>query len=345
MPTFHEYAEQWFVLHKDEVGAGTLDDRRWRLEKHLLPFFAEIPLDAISFDTVERYIAAKLSVAKPLAPRSLNMTLTLLATILDSAVERDLIVRNPAKGKRRRVREHAPARTYLDRADQIRALLDAAGRLDSEARADRQHVHRKAIVATLVFAGLRIGELVSLRWRDVDLAAARLTVGKSKTDAGRRRVAIRGALHDELARIRPADADPDSFVFGTPSGAPTGIENVRNRVLAPAVKSASAALVAADRPPLPDGLTPHSMRRTFASVLYALGEDPRLVMTEMGHAHPGLALQIYAKEMSREPGEIAALRALVDGGASEPATPPAPPQPERRRSRRSATRRNPLRTP
>jgi len=58
----------------------------------------------------------------------------------------------------------------LETAVQIEALLNAAGELDREAREDRQHVERRAMLATLTFAGLRISELCGLRWRDVDLA-------------------------------------------------------------------------------------------------------------------------------------------------------------------------------
>ncbi|HEY2632137.1 MAG TPA: tyrosine-type recombinase/integrase [Solirubrobacteraceae bacterium] len=77
------------------------------------------------------------------------MTVILLGAILEGAVERELIAHNPARGKGKRVRERAPRRTYLD----------------------RRHIERKAMMATLVFAGLRIGELCALRWRDVDLEA------------------------------------------------------------------------------------------------------------------------------------------------------------------------------
>jgi integrase len=58
------------------------------------------------------------------------------------------------------------------------------------------------MLATITFAGLRISELLALRWRDVDLAAGWLTVGDSKTDAGRRKGKIRGALRDELLAVR-----------------------------------------------------------------------------------------------------------------------------------------------
>jgi integrase len=52
---------------------------------------------------------------------------------------------------------------------------------------------------------------------------------------------------------------------------------------------------------------------TFASLLYALGEAPPVVMAEMGHADPGLALRIYAQAMGRDDAERSKLRALVEG--------------------------------
>lgn len=50
------------------------------------------------------------------------------------------------------------------------------------------------MLATLAFAGLRIGELLALRWRDVDLAGTWITVADSKTDAGVRKVKMRATL-------------------------------------------------------------------------------------------------------------------------------------------------------
>jgi integrase len=140
-------------------------------------------------------------------------------------------------------------------------------------------------------------------------------VSESKTDAGIRRVKIRGALATELraARVRHADAPLDGYAFPTSRGGQHSEDNFRSRVLKAAVERANENLAKQKLASLPEGLTPHSLRRTFASVLYALGEDPGVIMDEMGHTDPGLALRIYRQSMRRGENEKTALRALVDG--------------------------------
>jgi integrase len=323
--TFHAYSEQWWLLTEGQLSENTKADYRWRLEKHLLGYFGEMPLDAIKAATVEAYIAGKLAGVvyehgrelarrKPLSARSINMSVILLGAILERAVKHELIPRNAARGCR--ARERAPARSYLQTAGQIRALLNAGAELDRAAAKDKRHVKRRAMLSTLTFAGLRIGELCALRWRDVDLAAGWLTVGESKTDAGRRRVKIRGALRDELLNLRAHEIDAEGYVFPTRTGARMGAENFRNRVLRAAVKRANENLAKAKQPPLPDALTPHSLRRTFCSLLYALGEDPGTVMDEMGHTDPALALRVYRQAMRRGEDERTQLRHLVEGDAA-----------------------------
>jgi integrase len=310
VPTFHDYADQWWLLHEAGLAAGTKADYKRRLEVHLVPAFEEMRLDRITFDDVERYMAGK--VAKGLAPRTINMTLVLLAAILETAVERDLIARNPAKGKGRRVRDRKTARSHLTTPGQIVALLDAAGELDRDAPRGRRHVHRKAMIATLTFAGLRIDEMLGLRWRDVDLHAEWLHVRGTKTAEADRRVRIRPALAAELNAIR-GDQDRDAYVFATATGAKLGPDNFRNRVLAGAVKRADENLAKADQPPLPERLTPQSLRRTFATVLYAVGEPPPVVMAEMGHTSAELALRVYAQAIRLDAQERDQLAALVTG--------------------------------
>jgi integrase len=66
----------------------------------------------------------------------------------------------------------------------------------------------------LTFAGLRIGELIELHWRDVNPADARITMRVSKTDAGMRTVDLLPALRDELATLKAGtEASPGARVF------------------------------------------------------------------------------------------------------------------------------------
>jgi hypothetical protein len=107
------------------------------VSNHLLPFFAKHRLSQITIREVDRYRAAKVR-ERVLSATSIKKTITRLAQILELAVEYELIDRNPAKGKGRRVKASKPAPVWLDRSQHIAALLDAAGELDRDARADRQ---------------------------------------------------------------------------------------------------------------------------------------------------------------------------------------------------------------
>lgn len=155
-----------------------------------------------------------------------------------------------------------------------------------------------------MFAGLRISELLNLRWADVDLANGWLTVGESKTDDGIRKVRMRPVLRDVFAECKPTDADPTVLVFGTSEGKRQSPSNVRRRVLSKAAEGAKV--------PLPT-LTPHSLRQTFCSLLFALGEPHPVVMREMGHTDAKLTLNVYAQVMERDEQENERLRALVNG--------------------------------
>jgi integrase len=294
-------------------------DLRWQIDKHLTPHFGRMPVDTITIETVDRYRRAKVAEGR-LHATSINKTLQTLSAILEVELEYGRIATNPAKGKRRRLPAVKPRRTYLDRADHIAALLDAAGALDAE-REGRTRPFRRALLALLALGGLRIGEALTLRWGDVHLADGWLRVRGTKTDAAERRVYLLPLLRDELLAhaARRRETDQNALVFPTATGARLGATNVRKRLLAPAVELANAALAKRDVEPLPDGLTPHSLRRTCASILVALGWDPARVMRTLGHTTATFTLSVYARSMDWTDGEPERLRALVEGREWAPA--------------------------
>ena len=359
-PTFHEFASRWFEATKGEWRPKTRLDYEWQLSYHLLPFFRSHRLSQITIAEVDRYRQTKVADARtvraaadegnPLAdeytdkhgrrhrrPRralsamSVNKTITRLGQILEVAVEYGLIEANPAKGRRRRLKAQKAAPVWLDRAEHIEALFDAASELDRHAQVKGGHdqkggpVYRRTLLATLVLAGLRIGELTALQWRDVDIVGNRITVRESKTGAGVRQIDLLPALRDELEAYKEQTPNtaPNSYVFATTSGTEPKQGNIRRRVLDKAVERASEKLIEAGNVPLPEGLTPHKLRHTFASILVALGVDPGSVMDQLGHTDPGFTLRVYRHGMRRDGAAKERLRALV-GGAGSPATDSTP---------------------
>jgi integrase len=323
-PSFHVFASAWVERRRGEVAARTAEHWVWALSNHLLPFFAAYLLSQFTPRLVEEYKAVKLREreerakelerwkrASParrgkrpergLSNGSVNKTLKVLAQVLDDAIEYGYLAANPARGKKRRLKASKPQRTWLT-LEEVQAVIRAAG-------------GHRALVATMILAGLRISELCNLRWRDVDLAGGKLRVVESKTDAGERTIDLSPGLLDEL-KLHRANARftaPDDFVFATRNGTRRNRSNVTRQILEPAVTAASAALAAAGKPAVQDGVTNHTLRRTFASLLYEAEASPAYVMSQMGHTSSALALEVYAKVMERKRDTGERMDALIRG--------------------------------
>jgi integrase len=152
---------------------------------------------------------------------------------------------------------------------------------------------------------MRRGELLALCWPDVDLACGAITVRSGKTPAAARTVYMLPALRDELAEYRASlSAEPAEIVFSTATGKALTVDSLRRGIIDTAVEHANKQLAKEGVEPLPH-LTPHSLRRTNASLLFAIGEPPPYVMAQLGHVNASETLGIYAKEMLRRDGEPA----------------------------------------
>jgi integrase len=144
--------------------------------------------------------------------------------------------------------------------------------------------------------GLRATELTHLRWRDLDLAKGELAVARSKTAAGLRRVSLEPELVQLLRehKIASAWSQPDDFVFpGRDREKPRDRNSVRKRVLYGAIDHANERLASEGKPPLPEGITFHSLRRTYAALRAELGEHPAITAAQMGHRDPRMTLRVY----------------------------------------------------
>jgi integrase len=315
---FHELASEWVERRRHEVKPRTVESWENNLSCHLLPFFADYDVADITVALVEQFKLEKLrererwerlspeqrkkaGLARPLANSSINRALKVLAQVLDDAVERDVLDKNVARGKKRRLKAQRPRRTWLE-IEEVRAMLDVVD------------THR-ALLATQILAGLRVGELTALRWRDVDLARGKIRVADSKTDAGHRDVEISPNLLG-LLKVHKADATYDAahdLVFPTSGGKPRDRSNILRDIVRPAVTAANVRLATEGLPLIDVGVTNHTMRRTFCSLLFEAGASPREVMSQMGHTRADLALEIYAKKMNRDSTTGARMDALLSG--------------------------------
>jgi integrase len=166
----------------------------------------------------------------------------------------------------------------------------------------------RAVWATALYAGLRRGELMALRWEDIDLAKSLIHVERAydekgrvhiepKSRAGRRTIPIIGALRDGLLAHKSREGRDSGLVFGSSEDTPFVTSNLWRR-----------AQVAWRRAGLnPIGL--HEARHTFASTLIAAGVNAKAITTYMGHASIQTTYDLYGKLM---PGSEAETAALVD---------------------------------
>jgi integrase len=163
----------------------------------------------------------------------------------------------------------------------------------------------RALWATALYAGLRLGELRALRWRDVDFNGGVIHVRRSwdaregeippKSEAGKRKVPMPQALRD-LLKVRRQVAlatAPDALVFGRDAKRPFHPDTPAQR----ARKTWKAAKLAP--------LTLHDCRHTYASLMIDAGANAKALSTYMGHANIAITMDRYGHLMPGNEAEAA----------------------------------------
>jgi len=183
--------------------------------------------------------------------------------------------------------------------------------------------------------GFAEGRVINLRWRDLKLATAKLRVEESKTEAGVREIDIAPDLLHELralkARVRWDS--PSDFVFPGKHRRKPRHRHGTLRLLKRIVESANELLEAEGWNPIPEGVTFHSLRRTYASLMAEAGADPAYTMRQIGHRKSGFTLEVYTDVNTRRDAANERLGVLLGGESSA-----APEVPEREETADAAER-------
>lgn len=301
--TFERYATDWLAGRHD-LRPTTRESYATALRRHLVPAFGHLPLDGVTVAAVRSWFASY----GDRTPTARAHAYQVLGTIMRQAEDDELITRTPCRiraGGRTKV-AHEPE--VLTRAE-LFALADAM---------PSQH---RALTLICGMCGLRFGEAVALRRRDVDLESRSLTVartatraagvktaGPPKTAAGKRSVtmpkSVAKALGDHLTE-HPVTGR-DALIFPGRDGellAPTALygreartERRGRRTYEKAAYGFFAARASIGRP----SLRWHDLRRTAATLGAQAGGSVREMQHRLGHATGDMALHYQQATADRD---------------------------------------------
>ena len=255
---------------------------------HIAPALGRVKLKALSPAHLQGFYRAKLDAG--LSPRTVQYLHVVLHRALKQALRWGLVPRNvseavdPPRVRREEIRPLSPA--------QARTLLETA-------RDDRL----EALYVLAVHCGLRQGELLGLKWDDVDLERGTLQVRRTlsggtftapKTAKSRRTVrlkqsaleALRRHLERQLVEIDRAGPlwQENGLIFATERGTPLNRHNLGSRSFKPLLKRAG----------LPQSTRFHDLRHTCATLLLVQGIHPKVVQELLGHSNVGITLDTYS---------------------------------------------------
>lgn len=271
--TFGEYANQIFdTFLVKRWKDSTAKTNRNLLNKHILPYFKNTYIDSITTNVLQRFYNEKSNLSKSYT-RQMNI---LLHQIFESAIEDELISKDPTKSKRLVLPDKVTKREALDTNDFRDIILNIPKLKPDDA----------LLMAILCFTGMRRGEVLGLKWCNITethiLVRSEATFDGNttvyndftKSDAGIRDIQIMSELQPYLANRK------SGFVIGGDEVPIT--QSKFTRTWQRIGKQINL-----------HGATPHILRHTFATELVASGADPKTVQAMMGHADFSFTMNTY----------------------------------------------------
>lgn len=258
---------------------------------HIIPALGKKKLKTLNAADVQRFYRVKLD--SGLSSATVHKLHVILHKALKQAVRWGLAPRNVADDVDAPKVHKEEVHPLTN--EQARKLLDTT-------QGDRL----EALYVVAVQSGLRQGELLALKWEDVDFEArtvqvrrtltrngGKLAVGPAKTAKGRRTVrltrdateALQGHLTRQLVEIDKAGEtwQENGLVFCTVKGTLINPTNLRKRSLAPLLQRAGLPTI-----------TFHQLRHTAATILLLKNVNPKVVSEMLGHATIAITLDTYS---------------------------------------------------
>ena len=292
--TLAAWLEEWWGSAADLRPSTVARDEAY-FNSLILPRFGGVPLAAIRQPDVQAWVA-ELS-ARGFKPATVVKAYQLLGRTMTAAVNADMVPRSPCRAVRLPRVEREEMR-FLNPAEVARL-------------ADVIDARYRALVLVAAYGGLRIGELVGLRRRRVDLlrgtvdvaeivveVRGELYMGPPKTRAGRRIVTLPRSVVEELAEHLGPVGEADAWVFTADKGGVLRPSNFRVKVWLPAIRAAGLA-----------PLRPHDLRHTAVALWIAAGANPKEVSVRAGHTSVAFTIDRYGHLF---PGHDEELRDRLD---------------------------------
>lgn len=297
--TVREFFVRWLKHEKANVSPKTHSRYEELLLKNVAPVIGQLTLNKLTAARIDACWSQLLESGRRngnggLSPRTVHHCRRVMLTAMDQALKWDLLKKNPVALTRAPKVERVAMEAYS--ASQTAILLD-------ELKGTRVFV--PALLAAL--CGLRRGEILSLRWRDVDLAAAVIAVRTSaeqvgtevrykETKSGKSRtVALSSSVVVELRRHRLAQAEEQLKLGLRPDDDAFVVAQIDGRPLKPVSLTHEWTRILA-KTSLPR-IRFHDLRHSHATQLLAAGVHPKIASERLGHSTIGITLDLYSHVM------------------------------------------------
>ena len=309
--TVQEHFEEWWEIKRTKVKPTTAENYRFILDRYILPKFGSQLLKDLSSAKIEKVF---IELIQDLSESTVRLVSIVLSQGLERAVKERRIAFNPAKGIERPKGRKRSVTPYT--SNELKALLES---LES---------HRLfAFFRLLAYTGARRGEILALRWSDLDFDKATLTISKNRTRLGKSVIEQDSTKGGDGKRLVQLDSETLRLV-----------RDHRRRQIEERMKAGSlwqeADFIFTRENGLPlDPSTPyqlfkktakrlglrseslHSIRHLHATELLNSGAGVHLVKDRLGHSDISTTLRIYAHIRPEQKQEVADLfaRAIENG--------------------------------